>query len=146
MRPHNTTEGDTTPGLRLFPRDVRTLESFGCNQQPSLCLRSHRHLLSNGPHEGTQFPGNGDHDLMGIFAVGHQVAIPLTEPALGFPADRLERGGELCQAQWEVTTDLGRIPVRPGAPTRGGHARMLICESWSCHLVDDVPPSHIPRV
>src|SRR4029453_2727813 len=95
--------------------DVRTLESFDCNQQPALCLRSHSNLLGNGPHKGTQFPGNGDHDLIGIFAFGHQVAIPFAEPYLGFPADRLDRWGELFQTQLEVTTDLGRIPIRPGA-------------------------------
>ena len=30
--------------------DVRILESFDRNQQPALCLRSHSHLLGNGPH------------------------------------------------------------------------------------------------
>src|SRR5215813_7927541 len=95
--------------------DVRTVERFGCNQPLSLCLRSHSNVLGNGPHKGTQFPGNSDHDLIGIFAFGHQVAIPFAEPDLGFPADRLERCGELVQTPLEVTTDLGGIPIRPGA-------------------------------
>ena len=95
--------------------DVRTLESFDGNQQPALCLRSYSNLLGNGPQKGTQCPGHGDHDLMSMFAFGHQVAIPCAEPDLGFPADRLDRWGELCQTQLEVTTALGRRPIRPGA-------------------------------
>ncbi len=78
---------------------VGILKSFGCHQQPSLCFGSHSNLLGNGPHKGTQFPGNGHHDLVGMFAFGHQVAIPFAEPDLGFPADRLDRCGELFQAQ-----------------------------------------------
>ena len=95
-------------------------------------------MLSNGPHKGTQFPGNGDHDLIGIFAFGHQVAIPFTEPDLGFPADRLERGGELFQAQLEVTTDLGRIPVRPGAFDEGT-TRMRIASLGNATLLTTSP-------
>jgi len=78
--------------------DVRTVERFGCNQPPSLCLGCHSNVLGNGPHKGTQFSGNGDHDLIGIFAFSHQVAIPFAEPDLGLPADGLDRCGELFQA------------------------------------------------
>jgi hypothetical protein len=78
--------------------DVRTVERFGCDQPPSFGLGCHRQVLGHGPHTGTQCAGNGDHDLMGMFAFGPQVAIPFAEPALGLPAEGLERGGELCQA------------------------------------------------
>jgi hypothetical protein len=42
--------------------------------------------------------GNGAHGLMGIFALGHPVAILVAEPDLGHPAAGLGGCGELCQA------------------------------------------------
>ena len=71
-------------------------------------------MLGNGPHKGTQFRGDGAHDLIGIFAFGHELAIAFAEPDLGLPADGLERAGELCQAQVEGPTACGRIPLGPG--------------------------------
>ena len=56
---------------------------------------------------------------MGIFAFGHQVAIPFTEPDLGLPADGLDRCGALFQAELEMTTDFGRIAVCPGTFDQG---------------------------
>jgi hypothetical protein len=94
-------------------------ERSGCNQQPSLCLRCHSNVLGNRPQKDTQFPGNGNHDLMGLFAFDHQVAIPVAEPNLGLPADGLDRCGERCQAQLEMTPDCGRIPVGPGPFAQG---------------------------
>ena len=41
-------------------------------------FRGHSHLLGNCPHEGAQFSGNGDHDLIGIFAFGHQLMAWIT--------------------------------------------------------------------
>jgi hypothetical protein len=98
-------------------------------------------MLSVTRHPAWQWPtgrhailGNGDDDLFGIVAFGHELALPLTEPDRGLPADGLDRCGELCQAQWQVTTDLGRIPIGPGpfdAGTTGlgiaglGHAALL---------------------
>ena len=55
-------------------------------------------MLGNGPHEGTSFPGHGDDDLMGIFAFGHQLAIPFAEPDLGLPAESLNSFGQLFEA------------------------------------------------
>ena len=78
--------------------DVSPVERFGCHQQPSFCLGWHSHGRGNGPHTGTQCSGNGAHDLMGIFAWGHQGALAVTAPDLGLPAEGLERCGELCQA------------------------------------------------
>ena len=62
------------------------------------CLRDHRHLLGNGPHERDQFSGNGDHDLIGMFPAGHQLAITFTKPHLCPPTDILDGFGELFQA------------------------------------------------
>ena len=95
------------------------MERFGCHQPPFLCLRCHRAVCGNGPQKGTPFPGNGAHDLIGMFACGPPVAIPCAEPDLGLPANGLDRGGELCQPQWEMTTDCGRRPVGPGAFDQG---------------------------
>ena len=63
-----------------------------------------------------------------MFACGHELAIPLAEPDWRCPTDRLERCGELCQAQLSVPTELRGIPIRPGAfdesPTRMAMARL----------------------
>jgi hypothetical protein len=79
-----------------FP--VELVATFARNTQPSLCLWCHSNVLGNGPQKGTQCSGHGDHDLSGMFAFGHQVAIPFAEPDLGLPADGLDRCGELVQA------------------------------------------------
>ena len=80
--------------------DVRTVERFGCGQQPSLCLGCHSHVLGNGPHQGTQFSGHGDHDLIGIFAFGHQVAIPFAEPDLAFQLMAWIAAGSFARRRW----------------------------------------------
>ena len=56
---------------------------------------------------------------MGMFAFRRALTIPFAAPALGLPADRLERGRELCQAPWEMPTALGWLPVGPGAFKQG---------------------------
>ena len=76
-------------------------------------------MLGHGPHKGTQFPGHGNHDVMGIFTFGHQVARPFAEPNLGLPPEGMDRGGELLQTQLEMPTDFGRIPVGPGPCDEG---------------------------
>jgi hypothetical protein len=107
---------------------------LGGNLLPALCFRCPGTLLGNGPHEGTQCSGKGDDDLLGLLAFGHALAIPFTEPALGLPADGVDRGGELFQTQLQVPTDLGRLPVCPGPFDQGttrlgmaglGHAALL---------------------
>src|SRR5712691_8468156 len=109
-------------GAASLPMDGRTRESLGCPQPPAFCLRSPRHALGHGPQKGPPCPGQGDDDLRGMLACGHQLTRPCAEPSLGFPAERVERCGERCQAQGEGTTDLCWLPVRPGAfaqrPTR----------------------------
>src|SRR5215475_4858462 len=119
LRPRNAVEGCTKPGLRLFRWTGEPGSTVAANQQPSLCLWGYSNVFRNSPHKGAQFPGNGDHDLIRIFAFGHQVAIAFTEPHLSLPADSLDRGGELFQAQLEMAADFGWIPVRPGPFDQG---------------------------
>src|SRR5215470_18995610 len=85
----------------------------------ALCFWWHGNLLGNGPHEADQFPRHGDDDLMRIFAFGHQLAIPFAEPYLCLPADGLDRGGELLQAQLEMAADFRWIPIGPGTFDQG---------------------------
>src|SRR5262249_14416019 len=119
LRPRNAAEGCTTPGLRLCRWTGESGRTVAAHQQPSLCLRCYSNVLSNSPHKGAQFPGHGDHDLMRIFACGHQVAIAFTEAHLGLPADGLDRGGELCQAQLEMAADCGWIAIGPSTFDQG---------------------------
>ena len=74
-----------------------------------------RHRPGDGPHEGGHFAGDGHHDLVGVLAPGHQPAVAFAEPHLRFPTDILDDFRELLQAQLQVTADLGRVAVRPGA-------------------------------
>src|SRR5215470_9688040 len=82
-------------------------------------------LLGHGPHAGTSFPGHGHNDLLGMFALGHQLAIPFTEPDLGLPAEGLQRCGELCQTPLQGPTDFGRIPVCPRTFDEGPTRRCI---------------------
>ena len=52
---------------------------------------------------------------MGMFACGHQLARPCAEPDVRLPTARLDRCGELFQAQLQVPTDFRWLPVGPGA-------------------------------
>ena len=89
--------------------------------------------------------GNGDDDLMHIFALGHQLAIVFAALDLRFPPDGLDRWRELFPSQLEVTTALGRIPICPGAFDQRTTAHTS-CQAWSCSPVDAVPQSHIPKL
>ena len=93
---------------------------------------------------------------MGMVACGDQGALACAEPDLGLPADGLDRGGELCQAQVPVATDCGRLPVGPRAfdesttrrrMARLGHAAWLTppptgicrgCEPQGMHALSGV--------
>jgi hypothetical protein len=77
-------------------------------------LRCDGDLFGNGPHKGDQFPGDGHHDLIGVFPPGAQSSIPFAEPYLCLPANILYGFGELFQAQLQVATDFRGIAVRPG--------------------------------
>ena len=82
-------------------------------------LGRQRDLLGNGPHKGTQFPGDGDDDLIGMFPSGAQLPIAFAQPHLGLPTDILDRLGQLLQAQLEMPADFGRVAIGPGAFDQG---------------------------
>ena len=92
---------------------------MAANQPPSLCLRCHSNVLGKSPPKGTQLSGHGDHDLLGMFALGHEGAIPFAAPPRGLPAAGLDRGGALCQTPLQGPTDFGRIPGGPGPFAQG---------------------------
>ena len=56
---------------------------------------------------------------MRLLAFGPPLARACAEPDVGLPAEGLERGGELCQAQGQGPTAFGRIPGGPGPFDQG---------------------------
>jgi hypothetical protein len=106
-------------GAASLPIDVGNLASWGVKPLPALGFRCPGHLLGHGPHEGTAFAGNGHDHLVGIFAFGHALALPLAEADRGLPPAGLERCRALCQAQGQGPTAVGGIPIRPGACDQG---------------------------
>jgi hypothetical protein len=141
--PH-AAEGDTKPGLRLCREQLDT-SPYVNTSAPTLGLRWHGNLRGHGPHEADQFPSHGDDDLLGLFALSPQLTIPCAEPDLGLPADGLHRLGELLEPSLHLTTDVGRIPVRPGPP-RPGHDAQGDGPSWSYCPADAAPHWQMPRV
>ncbi len=71
-------------------------------------------LCGHGPHTGDPFPGDGHHDLSGVFPPGAQASIPCAEPYLCLPANIGHGFGEFLQAQWQGATDVRGRAVRPG--------------------------------
>ena len=78
-----------------------------------------------------------------MFAFGHQLSIPFAESYRCLPAYGLDGFGKVLQAQWQVTTDVGRLTIRPDAfdqgPTRLGivglgHATLLVDGNQSCEI------------
>jgi hypothetical protein len=82
-------------------------------------LWSHRNLLRNGPHKGAQFPGNGYHGTISVFAACDQLSIAFAQPHLRLPTDGLDGLGQLFEPQLEVPADLSRISLGPGALNQG---------------------------
>jgi hypothetical protein len=76
-------------------------------------------MLGHSPHVPHQLTGHGHHDLVGIFAACQQSSRALTQPHLGFPTDGLDGFMLVFQAQLEVSTDFGCIPIRPGTFNQG---------------------------
>src|ERR671931_2625132 len=74
FQPPNAVEGCTKPGLRLFRCTVIT-SCNGCWAFNGLGLWGQRDLLGNSPHKSTQFPGDGDNHLVGVFPAGDQLPI-----------------------------------------------------------------------
>ena len=54
-------------------------------------LRCYRHLFGNDPPKACQFPGHGDHHLVGVCAAGQQASKACAQPSLRLPTEVLER-------------------------------------------------------
>jgi hypothetical protein len=132
-QPRNAAQGDPTPGLRLFRFTLVNLSELNASawcvlSRAVLVSRDDGHLFGIGPHEAHQLTGNGHGDHIGMFAAGHESPVTFTEPHLGLATDVLDHFGLCFQSQLQVTADLRRIPVRPGAfhksPTGMGTAQL----------------------
>jgi hypothetical protein len=64
FQPLHAVEGNTKPGPRLCQWHALLLKNDGG------ILRCYGDLFGNGPHKGDQFPGDGHHDLIGVFPPG----------------------------------------------------------------------------
>ena len=82
-------------------------------------LGGHGDLLGDGPDEGRQFSGDGDHHLIGMFAACTELPVPFTQSYLRLPTDVLEAFREVFQAEWQMAAHWGRIAIRPGAFDQG---------------------------
>src|SRR6266446_4478874 len=67
----------------------------------------------DGPGEGGHLAGNGHHDLVDVFAAGGQLPIPFAQADLRLPADRLDLGRQLLQAELQMPAHFRRIPIGP---------------------------------
>src|SRR6266511_698206 len=65
----------------------------------------------DGPGEGGHLAGNGYHDLVDVLPAGGQLPIPFAQAHLRLPADRLDLGRQLLQAELKVPADLGGISI-----------------------------------
>jgi hypothetical protein len=113
--PLNAAEGYTKPGLRLFRCTLANLLSLGLNSLNLLDLRCDRDLFGNGPHESGELAGNGYVDHIAVFTFCHQSPVTFTEPELGLPTDVLDYLGLFFESQLQMSADLGRIAIGPGA-------------------------------
>ena len=111
--------------------------------------------MRNGPHKGTQFPGDGHDYPIRVFASCAQVSLAFAQPHLRFPTDVLEGFGQLFQAQLKMPADFGGIPVGSGAFDEGA-ARMGVAnatvtpgkatpQSWSASKLPDHGSLDDPR-
>ena len=121
----------------------------------SRSLGGHRPLVRHGPHQGTQFPGDGHDDPMRVFAACAQVSLAFAQPHLRFPTDVLEGFGQLFHAQLKMPADFGGVPVGPSAFDEGA-ARMGVAnatvtpgkatpQSWSASKLPDHGSLDDPR-
>jgi hypothetical protein len=84
-----------------------------------LNLRGHGDLLGHGPHAPHQLTGHGHDHLVGMFPSCDESSIALTQPDLRLPAEVLDGRGLFLESELQVSTHLGRLPVRPGAFDQG---------------------------
>src|SRR3990172_5053573 len=104
------------PGLRLR----RWLEIVIKSAVPRRLLRcgpsgGERHEARDRPRKGGHLPGDSHHDLVDVLAPSAQLPIPLAQPHLRLPADRLDLGRQLLLPQAQMPAHLRRIPIRPRA-------------------------------
>jgi hypothetical protein len=76
-------------------------------------------LLGHGPHAPHQRTGDGDHDVVGMVAAGHQSTAACTQSSLGVPAAGLDNFGGLFTPQLEVAPALRGVARGPGAFPKG---------------------------
>ena len=107
----NVCEGCTITGAAPPPR-----RSMSALLQP-VCSghRVQRRLLGDRPGEGRHFPGDGHGDHVGMLAFGGQPPVPLAEPDLCLPTDVLDGLGDVLKPELQVSADLRRVSVGPGA-------------------------------
>ena len=82
-------------------------------------LCSQRDLLGHGPHKRTQFPRDGDHNLVGMFPSGASLSGALASSSLRLPTAILDRLGPLLQASWQMPAHVGGGARGPGACDQG---------------------------
>ena len=109
-------------GFSPFPLTLFGTLDAGTLQPP--LLGGPRALLGHGPPKRAQLPRHRDHNLRRVFPPGAALPLALTQADLGLPPHGLDRLGELCQAQVQVPTDLGRVARGPGPchPSTPGRA------------------------
>src|SRR3990170_4088940 len=99
------------PGLRLRRWLEIVINVSGL--RPPRCVGPSggpRHDARDRPGEGGHLAGNGHDDLVDVLAAGGQLPIPLAQAHLRLPADCLDLGRQLLQAELEMPADLRRVP------------------------------------
>ena len=69
---------------------VSVPSTHGAHRDDAEFSASMWHLTGDGPDEGRHFPGDRDHDLVGMFPPCREVSETFAQPHLGFPADVLD--------------------------------------------------------
>src|SRR5262249_39916814 len=103
-------------------------DNIACNGSwtcKGLALWRQRDLLGNGPHKRTQFPRDGDHDVVGILPASAQLSVAFAQSYLGLPTDILDRLGHLLQAELQMPAAFRGIALGPGAFDQGPAGRAV---------------------
>ena len=78
-----------------------------------LALQGDGNRFGNSPHEAYQLTRNGHDNLVSMFPTRDPLAVPFTEPDLGFPTDVLDRFGVFFQSELELPAHFRWVPIRP---------------------------------
>ncbi len=125
VTPHR---GGVSADAQAKPRDKGGRTCHG------LTLWSQWDLLGHSPHQRTQFPRDGDDNLVGMFPSGAQRSVAFAPAYLRLPTASLERLGPLLQASWQMPADVGGGASGPSAFDQGtagmavaslGHASLV---------------------